>query len=416
MRKISFFFLLLLSLSGNLVVNAQDVDICDNVDAIVEGLTIMLESVEEIEDLTTIGIALQAIYEQCDIPFDSFTTSDSSTVSPLELDIGYGYESDFWQVYFTAPLNTRNRSEYVGGIDVPLADAINATQSTLDIAAFEFNNPVITEAVLDAHERGVIVRVITDDEHGIEDDDSTLPELELAGIPIVNDGRSALMHNKFMIMDGKTVWTGSMNYTVNGVYRNNNNVLVLRSPAVAAVYQAEFDEMFSDEEFGPGSDDSNTGDLTENGTDIEIYFASENDVISAILDQIESAETSIHFMTFSFTRDDMGDALLEQAEAGIDVQGINETIGSETQFAELPRLFCAGVDVRQDGNSGILHHKAIIIDSETVITGSFNFSNNAVASNDENLVIIHNADIAALYLDEFIRLQAIAIIPDDIVC
>lgn len=334
----------------------------------------------------------------------------------IEIPLGLGYQGDFWQLYFTTPSNSRDRSQYVGGVDTKLAEAINATQNTLDIAAFEMSNEVISEAIIDAHERGVVVRIVTDDEHGIEDDDSTLIEMELAGIPIVNDERSALMHNKFMLMDGITVWLGSMNYTPNGVYRNNNNAISLRSRRAVEVYQAEFIEMFERHEFGIRSDDSNTGNFTQDGVPIQIMYASENNVIDTLLAEIGNAQSTIRFMTFSFTRDDLGEAVIAQAEAGVDVQGVFERIGSETQYAEMPRMLCAGLDVRQDGNNGILHHKVFIIDETTVITGSFNYSNNAVQSNDENVLIIRDADIAALYMDEFLRVQSIASPADDIEC
>ncbi len=329
---------------------------------------------------------------------------------------GVGARHDFWEVYFTAPLPTNDRSQWVNGIDVPLANAIDATQRTLDIAAFELNNETITEAILRAHERGVQVRIVTDDEHGLEDDDSTLIDLELEGIPIVDDSRTALMHNKFMIMDGITVWTGSTNFTQNGIFRNNNNLIALRSRRAVIAYQAEFDEMFGRGEFGPTSSEGNSASFTQDGVPIEIYFAAEDDVVGEILAEINGASRIIRFMTFSFTRDDIGQALLAQAANGVQVVGVFETTGSETQYSEMPRLLCAGLDVRQDGNRGVLHHKVFIIDDSTVLTGSFNFSNNATQSNDENLVIIRNADIADLYIQEFERVRSIATVADDITC
>lgn len=354
---------------------------------------------------------------------DTTTVVDSPRTSTgnfteVEIPLGLGYVGDFWEVYFTTPLNGRDRSLYVNGVDIRLAAAINATRNTLDIAAFELNNQVITDAIVDAHERGVVVRVVTDDEHGLEDDDSTIIELELAGIPIVDDDRSALMHNKFMIMDGVTLWMGSMNYTMNGVYRNNNNAVSLRSVRAVETYQAEFEEMFERGEFGIRSDPSNVGDFVQDGVPIQIQFASENEVIDVLLNELENAQSTIRFMTFSFTRDDLGIALLSRASAGIDIQGIFETTGSQTSFSEMTRLYCAGLNVRQDGNSGVLHHKVFIIDDSTVITGSFNYSNNAVESNDENVLIIRDADIAALYTDEFLRIQAISrtVDPEDIDC
>lgn len=337
-------------------------------------------------------------------------------VQAVSIENGLGATKGFWQVYFTQPVDTRDRSQWVNGVDGAVADAIRSTNRTLDIAAFEFSNEVITEAVLDAHERGVTVRVVTDDEHGLEDVDSTIVELELAGIDIVDDDRSGLMHNKFIIFDGASVWMGSMNLTQNGVYRNNNNAILLRSRRAVETYQAEFNEMFERGEFGVRSDPSNTANFTQDGIPMEIYFAAENDVVDEIIAEINSATNSIRFMAFSYTRDDMGEAMVARAEAGVDVQGVFETTGSETQYSEMPRMFCAGLDVRQDGNAGILHHKVIIIDNGTVITGSFNFSNNAVESNDENVLIIRDSDVATLYLQEFNRVRNISRVPDDIDC
>jgi phosphatidylserine/phosphatidylglycerophosphate/cardiolipin synthase-like enzyme len=63
----------------------------------------------------------------------------------------------------------------------------------------------------------------------------------------------------------------------------------------------------------------------------------------------------------------------------------------------------AGLDVRLDGNPGLMHHKVIILDRSIVIAGSYNFSASAEERNDENVVIIYNPDVAAQYLAEFQR-------------
>jgi len=123
-------------------------------------------------------------------------------------------------------------------------------------------------------------------------------------------------------------------------------------------------------------------------------------------------------MTFSFTLDEIGETLLARAGEGVDIEGIFEVRGSRTEFSELPRLYCAGLDVREDGNPFTFHHKVFIIDENIVATGSFNFSNNAISSNDENMVIIADPDLAAQYLAEFDRVWLQSAVPDraDITC
>jgi phosphatidylserine/phosphatidylglycerophosphate/cardiolipin synthase-like enzyme len=108
-------------------------------------------------------------------------------------------------------------------------------------------------------------------------------------------------------------------------------------------------------------------------------------------------------MAFSFTLQSVSNVLLEQASAGVKVDGIFERVGSETDDSQLTRLFCANLPVRQDGSSFVLHHKVFIVDTDTVITGSFNFSANAAASNDDNILIIQDRDLAAQYIAEYDR-------------
>jgi phosphatidylserine/phosphatidylglycerophosphate/cardiolipin synthase-like enzyme len=271
--------------------------------------------------------------------------------------------------------------------------------------------------VLNAHQRGVTVRVVSDDEDGLGDDETTLNQLVSAGIPVVTDQRSALMHDKFMIIDSTSVWTGSWNYTINDTYRNNNNALVLRSRQAVQNYQAEFDEMFAQGRFGPSSPASTpNSQFTQDGVSIGIYFAAEDNVIQAMNDTLSGAQHSIRFMTFSFTVDTIGTVITTRASAGVSVQGIFETTGSQTQFSELSPLFCAGLQVRQDGNPFVLHHKVFIVDDTTVITGSFNVSENAINSNDENLLIIRDPDLAAQYTAEFNRRWAEAATPTSLSC
>lgn len=344
------------------------------------------------------------------------------TVAPVEvlqfeLLQGYGAQKGMWTVFFTAPTGSRDPATYFGGIDEALATAIGQAQRTIDIAAYEFNTPALTQALLDAKARGVFIRIVTDDEDGLGDKYTTLGQLQAAGIPVVTDERSALMHNKFVILDSMVVWMGSWNLTINDTYRNNNNALVLRSQAAVENYQTEFNEMFVEGRFGPTSPINTPNHVfVQDGIAIETYFAPEDEVNDQIVTTVAGAQESIRFMTFSFTVDEIGTAMLERAMGGVEVRGIFERTGSETQYSEFGRLFCAGVSVRQDGNPFVLHHKVFIIDEEIVVTGSFNISANATNSNDENLLMIRDPDLAAQYMAEFDRRWAESSLPASFTC
>lgn len=324
---------------------------------------------------------------------------------------------DWWAVYFTNPGAPGNQ------IEDELIALIDNADSTIHIASFEFNLTPVAEALIAAHERGVEVQWVTDDENGIDADveegHGQFAMLEDAGIGVKDDHRGDLMHNKFWIFDGEITWTGSTNITENGTLYNNNNTIVIKSAAVAAIYEREFQEMWTDDSFGPRSPSTASDQhVVIDGVDIQILFAPEDGVGTYLSELLSKAQTEIRFMAFSFTHDDMGGTILSRFQAGVDVAGIFEQRGSETEYSELPAMFCAGVPVLQDGNPRTFHHKVLIIDRHIVVTGSFNFSAGADEGNDENVIIIDSPEIAALYLQEFDRRWAEGQVPDqaDIAC
>ncbi len=309
----------------------------------------------------------------------------------------------WWEVYFTDPLTINNPAVIEGSIEERLIQFINAAQTSIHIASFEFNLTPVAEALIAAKNRGVDVKWITDDENGLKYDiqpgRGQFSLMAAAGIELKDDaGRSALMHNKFWIFDQQIVWTGSTNITVNGIFKQNNNVLVIRSPEMAYIFEREFQEMWNGQ-FGPRAPSAvnNQWAIVE-GTPLQALFSPEDKVVSNLIALVNDAQVSIRFLAFSFTDYPLAQAMIERARAGVDVKGVFETFGSNSPRSELKTFWCAGMPVRQDGNGSFLHNKIIIIDDSVVATGSLNYSSNADEGNDENVVILENAAIAALYL------------------
>ncbi len=317
-----------------------------------------------------------------------------------------------WEVYFTDPINMKDPAQWQDSVEGKLIEKINAAQTSIHIVSFEFNLTPVAQALIAAHQRGVDVRWITDDESGLEADEEPdrgqFAMLTDGGIEVRADTRSALMHNKFWIFDGQTTWTGSTNITASGVFQQDNNTLVIHSPEVAAIYEREFQEMW-DGQFGPKSPSTADQQSTVvNGMPVQIYFSPEDKVLDRIIPIVANAQSNIRFLAFSFTDYPLAKAMIDRSAAGVDVAGVYEKVGSETEGAEMKTFFCAHVPVRQDGNPRFLHDKLIIVDNHIVISGSFNFSSNATENNDENVIIVDNAEIANLYMQEFGRIWSIA--------
>jgi phosphatidylserine/phosphatidylglycerophosphate/cardiolipin synthase-like enzyme len=322
----------------------------------------------------------------------------------------------WWEVYFTDPFTVNDPVQWQISIEGKLIEKINAATNSIHIAAFEFGLTPVAEALIAARQRGVDVRLITDDENGLEADEEPdrgqFAMLQDADIEVKADVRSALMHNKFIIFDQQTVWTGSTNFTASAIFQQNNNVIVVHSPEVAAMYEREFFEMW-DGQFGPKSPSmADSQAAIVNGTFVQVYFSPEDDVLDRIIPIVAEAQSNVRFLAFSFTDYPLAKTMIDRYAAGVDVAGVYEKTGSETEGAELRTFWCAHVPVRQDGNPRFLHDKLIIVDNRIVITGSFNFSNNATDNNDENVIIIDNPEIAALYMEEFGRVWSVATDPD----
>ena len=143
--------------------------------------------------------------------------------------------------------------------------------------------------------------------------------------------------NKFVVIDGLYVWTGSTNLKPNAFYRNNNNAMLIRSSRLAQNYTAEFEELFAGK-FGKSSPKGIPNRMvTVSGTRIETYFESEGDVGARLAALIEEAH-SVRFMAFSFTdslewtegstQRSVMMLLRDRALAGaLDVRGIIEASG-----------------------------------------------------------------------------------------
>jgi len=307
----------------------------------------------------------------------------------------------WYTVYFTDP-DSPQAASYEGGPGEAVAEAIRQARISVDVAAYSFNLWEIRDALLGAHRRGVSVRLVTDSDNYTEEE---VQEMLGAGIPVRHDHNQSLMHNKFIVIDRLEVWTGSMNPTLGGAYYDNNNLIRIRSTGLANNYTTEFEEMFVEMSFSRGSMDKTPQTTFEiEDTLVENYFSPEDGTARRIVDLIESARRSVYFLAYAFTADDIATAMIDRSLSGVNVAGVMENSQYKSNTGtEYEHLLSAGVDVHLDGNPDNMHHKVIVIDETIVITGSYNFSASAENKNDENTLIIHDPEIAALFIAEYER-------------
>jgi len=281
-----------------------------------------------------------------------------------------------------------------------LVEAINSAQKSVYAAFYDLDLVGVADALLEAYlERQIDVKVVVDSDNM---DNPAVNSLVEAGIAVGDDDPD-FMHNKFMIIDDELVWTGSMNPTFNGVNKNNNNVVVVTGCAeLVEDFKQEFNELWNGV-FGAG-DPVPYSEITVNASfSLEVYFAPEDDVEDQIIDEIESAEEAIYFATFTFTSQNVADALIAEHDEGVVVNGIYESF-QVGRYSTYDLLLENGIEVTKDKNPAVMHNKFFVIDNRTVITGSYNPTKHANEGNDENVLIIHSKAIAETFAAEFKKL------------
>ena len=136
-----------------------------------------------------------------------------------------------------------------------------------------------------------------------------------------------------------------------------------------------------------------------NQSDVQVYFSPKGGCTDAVVNALNKAKKTILVQAYSFTSPPIAAALVEANKRGVDVQVILDKSQKTERYSGATFLKNHEVPVFIDASHKIAHNKVMVIDSEIVITGSFNFTKSAEEGNAENLLVISNApDLAAQYI------------------
>lgn len=336
-----------------------------------------------------------------------------------------------------------------------IVSAIDSATTTIDIAVQTLNLPRIAQALVDSQQRGVDIRLILENQYAQAESEQAeainlLTTGSIARIDDTADGSkgSGLMHHKFLVIDGRWIITGSANFTLSGIHgdidaadsRGNANVLLkIDSPLVAQTFTEEFELMWGD---GPAANpDSQFGlqkpyraaesvSLPTSTLAVQFSPVSEtkpwnSSVNGLIARTLSEANHSIDMALFVFSEQQIANQLETEVQAGTAVRALIDPSFVYRSYSEaldmlglvMPDQRCnveannrpwsapitaVGSPQLPDGDK--LHHKFAVIDDETVIVGSQNWSHAANNQNDETLLVIENSTVAAHFSREFERL------------
>lgn len=124
----------------------------------------------------------------------------------------------------------------------------------------------------------------------------------------------------------------------------------------------------------------------------------------AIEQAMETAVDELFICVFTISDDRLSDAILSAHRSGLSVRVISDNDKMHDRGSDVERLYQAGVDVRIDRSPEHMHHKFMVIDGRTVMTGSYNWTRSAETRNEENLVAIDDHIMASHFTTEFTRI------------
>ncbi len=332
-----------------------------------------------------------------------------------------------------------NRAHIDGKVVSHLVDFIKGAKHSLDVVIYDLKNKDVLKALKSMSAR-VQLQILYDGGKGkkvgggsttVDPKSPTAKAIQDAGLAklaraIPETGRH-LMHDKFIVRDGASVWTGSGNFTDGGLLFQDNNFLLIDSPALAAAYTKTFGDIAA-----PGHTLSHTKGSTGGPTTVKVATVPISVFFSTQFSEAEGIETVVvnklkkarKVRIIAMLVSDPGILQALFALRQIDIKGVLDPRLMKNVmkpprgkskldpklfwFANGDKRFVAApshaFNPKRDRND-FMHNKVMIIDNKTVITGSYNFSENAEL-NDENMLIIESAAVAAAYNKYFDALFA----------
>lgn len=289
-----------------------------------------------------------------------------------------------------------------------LVKEIASAKTSIDMALYGYNNiPKVQQALTDAKNRGVRLRLVYDldkNKASYYKNNDILTKLATSNTDHGNSNNSSmLMHNKFFIIDGKTVLTGSMNISPSDLSGFNSNVFFhIESEKIANLFTQEFEQMLSGKFHQDKFKIADTRAIKIGNTIIKAYFSpKDNIIVSQIIPLINNSKKSILIPTFVLTHNQLFEALVAAKARGVEIRMILDAGNASNTYSKHELLRKHGIKVKTENYAGKMHSKSIIIDEKIIIAGSMNLSKSGEIKNDENVLIIENPQLAKQYAKFF---------------
>lgn len=261
--------------------------------------------------------------------------------------------------------------------------AINSAKSSVLLIVYSLTDANIISSLRSKSQEGINVKVICDAKASPYIDSKL-------GSKISTTRRfgPGLMHQKILVVDNKHIWLGSANMTSESLSLHGNLVTAMESLDLANAITTKAQTLKIEGKTTPISHE----DFFIGGQKVELWFLPDNkDAIRRLKSLIHSAEKTIRVAMFTWTRQDLANAIIHAAKRGVQAEVVIDHYSAKGASAKIVKLLKDnGVNVSISPGGALLHHKFLYIDNEVLVNGSANWTKAAFTQNDDCFVVLHN--------------------------
>ncbi len=290
---------------------------------------------------------------------------------------------------------------------------LDRAQQEVVVAHYNIRRESFLNKLVELRNRGVSVKVAVDKNNAAKDYNTGDDFLEDNGIELVRtkpSGSRSLMHLKVAVVDNDFAMTGSFNWNGTAALANEENMVVLRDPAVVSVYRNQVLQVL-----GQQASQIEGGQINES---TELHFAPEEKLQHELVSLIDQATESVDIAMFTLTRTEVVDALIDAVDRGVSVRAVLENKQAKNVTVDEQLEQAGGWVIRGANKIGLysaMHHKYAIIDRLRVITGATNWTYMGTQRNDEDLLVLEKPEVVDAYYQNFADLVHVytgQVIPD----
>lgn len=266
-------------------------------------------------------------------------------------------------------------------LQITFTQAIEEAKTSIHLTIYSLRDKKVINSLRRAAARGVDIQIICD-----RNASSHLASKIGKNVHVFYHNDKGLMHQKILIVDQHTILCGSANLTTASLKMHGNLVTGIYSPKLAAHLLIKFNTMKKEGRV----EKAPQFNTVINGQNLEFWFLPDHpEGVEKIKQLIRSAEKSIRIAMFTWTRYDLADAVIAAKKRGVHVEVVldrNASSGVSKRIAE--KLLKGGIPVKVNQGPELLHHKFLLIDHQTLLNGSANWTKAAFTINDDFFMII----------------------------